>query len=63
MKQLADTILSIIDEWPGATVADGSAIAHLAITEHKGVDHAFAQFLTELIIMHYDGGTSKLDEP
>ncbi len=62
MEQLADTILSIIDKWIGVTIADAPAIAHLAIAVHSGVDHHFAQFLTELIITHYDGGPSKSEE-
>ncbi len=62
MKQLADTILSIVDEWAGVTLADSPDIAHLAIAVHSGVDHHFAQFLTELIITHYDGGPSKSEE-
>ncbi len=63
MEQLADTILSIIDEWVGVTIAYAPAIDHLAIAVHSGVDHHFAQFLTELIITHYDGGGGESDEP
>ncbi len=63
MRQLPATILAIVDGWADVTIADAAAIADQVIAEHPCLDHAFAQFLTELIIRNYDGCGRRVDDP